>query len=264
MLAGRWLLPGDETAIAVNEAFWRLDPELAPGDTLRLQIAGRTDDWTVVGIFRYTGVDTLVGYAPYTTIAQLQGGAQRAMMFRVSTEEQTLEGQTAVVRELEAHFRALGYALAGLEAGKNLVASLGDLMGILTMVLLAMALMTALVGGMGLAGTMSMNVMERTREIGVMRAIGGHNRIIARLVIVEGLVVGLLSYGLGVVLSFPISIVLSSVISRTIFNAPAEIAFTARGFLIWLACVLLLSVVASLVPARNASRLTIREVLAYE
>jgi putative ABC transport system permease protein len=264
MLAGRWLLPGDETAIAVNEAFWRLNPELAPGDTLRMEVAGRTDDWTVVGVFRYTGVDTLIGYAPYATIARLRGGVQRATMFRLTTEEQTLEGQIAVVRGLEARFRELGYTVAELDAGKNLISSLGDLMGILTTVLLAMALMTALVGGIGLAGTMSMNVMERTREIGVLRAIGGHNRIIARLVIVEGLTIGLLSYGLGVILSFPISIVLSSVISRTIFDAPAEIAFTARGFLIWLGGVVLLSVVASLLPARNASRLTIREVLAYE
>ncbi len=264
MLAGRWLLPGDETAITVNEAFWKRIPELAPGDILRMEVAGRTDDWTVVGIFRYTGVDTLVGYAPYATIAGLRGGPQRATMFRLTTEEQTLEAQTLVVRRLEARLRELGYTLAELDAGKNLVASLGDLMGILTTVLLAMALMTALVGGIGLAGTMSMNVMERTREIGVMRAIGGHNRIISRLVIIEGLIIGLLSYIVGAILSFPISIALSNVISRTIFDASAEMAFTARGFLVWLGVVLLLSAVASLLPARNASRLTIREVLAYE
>ncbi len=264
LLAGRWLLSGDETAITVNEVLWDRYPNLQPGDTLRMEVAGRTLDWTVVGVFRYTGIDNLVGYAPYETVARLQGGGQRAAMFRLTTEDQTLAGQTAAIEALDARFRELGFAVASLEAGMNLVNSLADLMGILTLVLLAMALMTALVGAIGLTGTMSMNVMERTREIGVLRAIGGHNRIIVRLVIVEGLIIGLLSYGLGMVLSVPISVVLSNVISRTIFDAPAVLAFEADGFLIWLGLVVMLSVVASLLPARNASRLTIREVLAYE
>jgi putative ABC transport system permease protein len=127
-----------------------------------------------------------------------------------------------------------------------------------------MALLTALVGSIGLAGTMSMNVLERTREIGVMRAIGAHDQIVSRLVIIEGLIIGLLSFVLSVVVSFPITVLLSNVISQSVFNSPAELVFSAQGFGIWLALVVLLSIGASLLPARNATRLTIREVLAYE
>jgi putative ABC transport system permease protein len=127
-----------------------------------------------------------------------------------------------------------------------------------------MAVLTALVGSIGLAGTMSMNVLERTREIGVLRAIGAHNQIISKLVIVEGLIIGLLSYLVGFVLSFPITSLLSNVISRSIFNSPAEFVMAARGLGIWLGLVLLLSTGASLLPARNATMLTIRVVLAYE
>jgi len=127
-----------------------------------------------------------------------------------------------------------------------------------------MALMTALVGSIGLTGTMGMNVMERTREIGVMRAIGAHNGIVLKLVIIEGLVIGLISYGLGAVLAFPVGALLSNVISVAIFGISAEPAVTAQGFIIWLLVVMGLSVLSSLLPARNASRLTIREVLAYE
>jgi putative ABC transport system permease protein len=98
----------------------------------------------------------------------------------------------------------------------------------------------------------------------VMRAIGAHNGIILRLVIVEGLIIGLISYVIGSLLALPIGVALSQVISQAIFRTPAELGVTARGFLIWLGIVVILSVLASLVPARNASRLTIREVLAYE
>jgi putative ABC transport system permease protein len=83
-------------------------------------------------------------------------------------------------------------------------------------------------------------------------------------VIVEGIIIGMLSYVLGGLFSIPISYLLSNVISQTIFNSPAEIAFTSQGFFIWLAIVGVLSIMASLLPARNATNLTIREVLAYE
>ena len=80
----------------------------------------------------------------------------------------------------------------------------------------------------------------------------------------RGLIVGLICYVIGCFLSFPFGMALSNVISIAIFSTPAQRAFTAQGFIIWLVVVTFLSVLASLVPARNAARLTIREVLAYE
>jgi putative ABC transport system permease protein len=120
------------------------------------------------------------------------------------------------------------------------------------------------VGSIGLAGTMSMNVMERTREIGVMRAIGASDRILLRMVLVEGMIIGLASWVLGSLLAFPISKLMSDTISQALFDAPSDFGFTLTGFLIWLGAVLVLSVIASFLPARTATRLTIREVLAYE
>jgi putative ABC transport system permease protein len=264
LLEGRWLLPGDQNAITVNEAFWNEVPDLKPGDTLRLKLAGHEDDWTVVGIFQYTGFDDLVAYANYDYIADKLQQTSRSSSYRIVTTEHDLAFQEQIGAQLNAHFRDLGLEVSKAEAGKAFNASVTDVLGILTAVLLVMALMTALVGSIGLAGTMSMNVMERTREIGVMRAIGAHNQIVSKLVIVEGLVIGLMSYGMGAALSFPISMLLSNVISLAIFNTPAPFAFTAQGFLIWLIVVIFLSMAASLLPARNASKLTIREVLAYE
>ena len=264
LLAGRWLLPGDGYAIAVNEAFWTEFPDLQVGDRLRLKVAGREDDWTVVGIFQYTGLDDLVAYGNYDSVARVLNETNHASAYRIVTSEHSLEFQERVGAQLDRHFRDLGFRVNKVEAGKALTSSVSDLLGILTDILLVMAVMTALVGVIGLTGTMSMNVMERTREIGVMRAIGAHNQIVSKLVLVEGLTIGLISYGVGVVLSFPISAVLSNAISVTIFKVPAELVFNLAGFFVWLAAVVVLSVSASVLPARRASRLTIREVLAYE
>jgi len=138
------------------------------------------------------------------------------------------------------------------------------MVNILVTFLLSMALLTALVGSIGLTGTMGMNVLERTREIGVMRAIGAVDFAIIKSVVIEGSFIGLISWMLSVVFSFPISFMLLKIISEAMINAPISLAFTTSGMLVWLGVVLGLSIIASILPARSAARLTIREVLAYE
>jgi putative ABC transport system permease protein len=264
MLSGRWLLPGDENAITVNEAFQREYPALRPGDTLRLKVDNREQAWTVVGIFQFTGADELFAYTDYDTLSKLLHQSQRAALYRIVTSDHSLAFQQALSVRLDDYYRSLGFRVNKVEAGGTLTKTITDLLGILVLVLLIMALLTALVGSIGLAGTLSMNVLERTREIGVMRAIGAYDQIILKLVVVEGLLIGLISYALGAALSFPISTMLSNIITQAIFGTTASPALTVQGFALWLGVVVLLSVVASVIPARNASRLTIREVLAYE
>ena len=113
-------------------------------------------------------------------------------------------------------------------------------------------------------GTMGMNVLERTREIGIMRSIGAVDGEVMRTVIVEGMLIGGIAWFIGALLSFPITYLLSDIVSLAIFQSPIAVHFTYQGFVIWLLVVLALSAVASVLPARNAARLTIREVLAYE
>ncbi len=67
---------------------------------------------------------------------------------------------------------------------------------ILIVFLLSMALLTAFVGSIGLTGTMGMNVLERTREIGVMRAIGAVDLAIVKSVVIEGVFIGMISWAL--------------------------------------------------------------------
>jgi putative ABC transport system permease protein len=127
-----------------------------------------------------------------------------------------------------------------------------------------MALLTAFVGSIGLTGTMGMNVLERTREIGVMRAIGATDFEIIKTVVIEGAMIGFISWLFAILLSFPISFGLLYIIANALLNAGLPLVITPSGYIIWLGVVLALSVVASMLPARNAARLTIREVLAYE
>jgi putative ABC transport system permease protein len=137
-------------------------------------------------------------------------------------------------------------------------------MDTLVVFLLIMAILTAIVGAMGLTGTMGMNVLERTREIGIMRAIGADDSAIMRTVIGEGFVIGMISFIMAIFLSIPISYGLSYILALTVFESPITVVFTYLGYAIWLGLIIILSIIGSVVPARNAASLTIREVLAYE
>jgi putative ABC transport system permease protein len=135
---------------------------------------------------------------------------------------------------------------------------------VLVYIMLIMAILIATVGGLGLTSTMSLNVLERTREIGVMRAIGAADWDIQTIVVTEGLVIGLLSWALGVLFSIPITYVLDYGVGAAIFQSPLEAVFSWTGSLVWLFGMLLIAALSSIAPALRASRLSVRETLVYE
>jgi len=97
-----------------------------------------------------------------------------------------------------------------------------------------------------------------------MRAIGASDMIIMRTVIAEGVVIGTISFVLAIILAVPFTYLLSYIVSMAVFETPIKTIFTPAGYLIWFALVLVMSAIASILPARSAASLTIREVLAYE
>lgn len=267
LIKGRWVIPGDENAIVLSERFLSAYPQMKVGDPLMLRVNGVKSNWIVVGFFQLAGKSTgFRAYANYEYLSHFIGSPDKAISFQISskTPNMNIEQQREFGSAIEKHMRARGYKVASVNAGLFALNSSTEGLNILTTFLVFMAFLTALVGAIGLMGTMSMNVMDRTREIGIMRAIGASDRTVMTLVIVEGLLIGIISWILGCLLSFPISTWLNNILSRALFDAPSVLSITPAGFFIWLGLVVLLSVSASVLPARNAAHLTIREVLSYE
>ena len=264
---GRWILPGDQNAITLNELFLSKFPNLKIGDTLRLRVNGQKTNWIVVGFFQFAGKSGgYIGYANYNYLSQLIHAPDQASTYEIVTTGQnhTFQGQKEEGQLVENYLDKLGYHISDVSAGNNTLNSASSGLNTLIAFLLVMAVLSAIVGSIGLTGTLSMNVMERTREIGVMRAIGASDFTVMKLVIVEGVIIGGASWIFGSLLAFPISNVLWAAISIAVFNASSSFTLSPTGFLIWMVLVLVLSVLASVIPARNAARLTIREILSYE
>lgn len=268
LVKGRWIIPGDQNAIVLNEAFLERYPDLAVGDTITLQVNRREVQWQVVGFFQFIGSDYFLAYVPLRYLNEVTGSINKAANYQIVAFPEVLEQNRIddLARNLDSQFRRLGYDVRSAYTSEDLRGNATLGLDTLTIFLLIMSGLTALVGSISLTGTMGMNVLERTREIGVMRAIGATDRQVMKLVIIEGGLIGFLSWIFAVLLAFPISYLMSFIINSSIFGRAGEFTYTVTlsGFLIWLGIVILLSVFASLLPARNAARLTIREVLAYE
>jgi len=264
LVSGRWIRADDVRKLALSEGSLEYFPAIKPGDKVNLKIEGREEAWEVIGIFKFVDREGVLAYAPYEYVSQMNNLANRAFSFRLVTEDHSRSYQDAKAEELDRFFRQHGFKVRVAQAGRASLDTAVESLDTLVVFLLIMAILTAIVGSMGLTGTMGMNVLERTREIGIMRAIGADDRAVMRTVIAEGLVIGSISFVLAVALSVPFTYLLSTIVSLAVFQSAIDVVFTWLGYAIWLGLVLILSTVASIVPARNAARLTIREVLAYE
>ena len=264
---GRWLTPDDQNALVVvtDGGVAREHPELAAGREIVLRVNDQDISWQIVGLHVVAGnLNPPILYVNAAYLSQQLGTADQVNELRIATTASNLATQKQVARAVEARFKQAGIPVAQLILGEEWRKGQAATLDVFVYFLLVMAVMIAVVGGLGLTGTMSMNVLERTREIGVLRAIGASNGAVMRVVLVEGLLVGLISWAMAVPLSFPVTLALDTGVGVAMFQSPLNFAFGWNGLVFWLAGVLALAVLASLLPAARAVRLTVRDVLAYE
>ncbi len=262
VVEGRQLRPDDINAIILSSIVRQDEPDVALGDVIMLKVNGRERPFEVVGFS--LGVMFPMAHANYEPIARLSGSTGQAGVALVALERQDKAFIDETSAALESHFKQAGIRVSSVQTILEERAEVESSFSIIISLLLFMAGLLALVGGLGLMGTMSINVLERTREIGVLRAIGAPNQGVATVFIREGIAIGLLSWLLALLCAVPLSKLLSDAVGIPLTGSSLVFAFSPTGVWLWLLLVILLSALASFVPARNASRLTVREVLAYE
>jgi putative ABC transport system permease protein len=129
--------------------------------------------------------------------------------------------------------------------------------------LLALAIIVAVVGGIGLMGALSISVVERTKEIGVLRAVGARSFTIMGMFVMEGLLQGLFSWAIAVPISFAFGQYMAKTLGQVMFSTNLDYAYNYSAVLVWLVVVAIISILASVLPARSATRISVRASLAY-
>ena len=121
-----------------------------------------------------------------------------------------------------------------------------------------------IVGVLGLTSTLTINVLERTREIGILGAIGATPRTIARHIVYEALLIGVLSWFVALAGAVPITFALARMTGEIFIKSSIGFLMSPIAAATWLVLVVVLCIAGSFYPARRAARLSIREALAHE
>lgn len=255
IIEGRRLTPQDTDAMVINNALAGRDPKMRVGEIVMLRVGGEEKSWRIVGMAREAFAPTPVGYIP------LQGPVNSLRLALDNTDPDAI---SALKADLDRNLEAQGLRARGSSTKSESRFGFDQHMLMIYVFLIVMSAIVGGVGGLGLMTTMSLNVLERRREMGVMRALGATPRIVWLMIVAEGVVIGLLSWAIAALLAWPISKAIGDSFVIVLFHSGLDFTFEPLGLLIWLLVSIGLSALATFLPAWKASRLTVREALAYE
>ncbi|MFN0183350.1 MAG: ABC transporter permease [Aquabacterium sp.] len=261
LLAGRWLMDGDADGLVVGRRLLKDHPDLKPGSLLTLMVDGHPRRLHIVGIV--DGGPQPIAYLARSTLDAWAGDTQ-ATTLTVAMDAASRPAQLDLVQRLRAALDGAGMPVASSQLKTESRRVVEDHLVMVVDFLGVMGLVMLVVGGMGLASTMGIAVLERQRELAVMRAIGAPHGTLIWLVQAEGLVVSGLAWLISVPLSVPVAVVLAEAFGRIMFPVPAPWWPDPAGALRWLLVMLATSLVACGWPALRAARLPVASALGYE
>lgn len=253
----------DEPSVIITTDLGLDEPDLEVGKMVRVMINGEIVERKIAGIvstslagpymyFTSDDLSTLMGVPGSATRVAIKGKPG------MSSEE-----QVEVTKELEDALKDRNFSTSAFETSVEQINTVKSQLGILTNVLVIMASALAVVGIIGLAGSMTLSVIESTREIGIMRSIGASHASIFKIYITQGLVTGTLAWFGGFLISAPLSKLLINAL-QTAMGMDLASEFSWWGVLITFIIVWVISIFGSLLPSWRASMISIRDAISTE
>lgn len=262
LVSGQWPPPENGVVLSAEALeIWGLagDPLPSMGTPLRIDIAGRQADWVLAGVMgKVTRPVAYVSYNSYATLTH-QIGLANMVAVRLAPGVSSRELSNQLPRALEQ----VGYHVLYADEVSHSNAAQMVAFNIPVYALLGIVALIALVGGLGLSSTLSISVMERRREIGILRSIGAGPETIRRLVLTEGLLIALFSLPLAWLLAWPLTLAMGQIVVVATIGFVPPLIYLPWAALAWGGLVCGLALLSSWMPARQASRLSIRETLIY-
>ena len=182
---------------------------------------------------------------------------------RIVTAGHDRASQRQAARAVEDACRRDGLPVSQLQRTEDAKQGILDHLVIILSILTTAAIVVVFVGTLGLASTVGLSVVQRTRELGIMSTIGATPATLTRNVWLESLAIGLLSFVAAAVITVPITAALEWACGWIFFKVGLDFYLWPSALAIWFVLVVVLATLASLAPAWRASRLTVREALAH-
>ena len=228
------------------------------GDTITLMTAEGEKPYRVVGIaMDYLNAKLATGYISQANLQQ---------DFHITTDVLIMANRTdgADSADVDAAMNAAvkKYPAFTLVDSAEFKAEQMKTLDMALSFMYALTLMLAIPGLIAMINTLTINIIERTREIGMLRAIGSTRRQVRQMVLGESLLLSALGTSLGIVVGIFLSYYMLKALQITGFKL--DFYFPGVGILAAVAVGLLFGVLAALIPARQAARIPIVEALRYE
>jgi putative ABC transport system permease protein len=266
IVAGRWFQAGDGRVIVLTRDS-AAQNGIAVGDVVTLDLGDLGEDrWQVIGLYEPVFVGNFVLetiYAPAEALYQATKKFNQGSYLYVRTTSSDPEFTKSVTAELEQLFERRGIEVAIGQTQAEMRTTYEWQFSTVTSMLISLSIVVAIVGAIALTGALSIGVIERTKEIGVLRAVGARSRTILGIFVMEGLLQGWLSWLVAIPLSYAASPVVANLLGRAMFGATMDYAYDWTAVAVWFGVVTVISVLASLLPARGAVRISVRDSLAY-
>lgn len=260
---GRDLRPDETDTLVANTALVARYPRIRVGEAVTLRMGPADSTWRVVGIAR-EAFSPPVAYVPRAYFEKAGGHAGMANTVRVALDRSDAESVDRFRAALDPSLEAEGIRALSTTSTAESRYGFDQHMLMVYIFLVVMSVIIGGVGGLGLMTTMSLNVLERRREMGVLRAIGASSRSVWLIVVTEALAIGVMSFLIAAVIAGPVSRLLGDFVARAMFRGGLNFLFDPSGLVIWFVVSLILSALASFIPAWNASRAPVREALGFE
>ncbi len=251
--AGRWLASEDRgtNAVVLNHAALAQAPGLQIGDEVRLSLDGRPTAWRLVGVVEEIGAAG-VAYVADGAFARAVDAAGQVRLLRVATTARSVAERSGIVRDIERALDVEGMPVESVLPLAELRTAMADHVLVLVRLLVAMAAILGVVGVLGLVAAMGVSVVERTRELAVMKTLGATPARLARMLLSEGLSIAGLGYVAGWALSVPLTILVDRIVGNLGFLAPLPFVLSPAAAGVWLGVGAAATFAATLVPAQRS------------
>lgn len=263
MRSGRWFRANEPDAVVLSAELAK-DQGLETGDLVEIQTDDVTRRYTVVGIAIDNTIflgGTLAGKAfmPRDSLGRMLRRPHEANLFALGLSHREAP---EVNRILEAVEFKLGRWRPTVQPVYAEIASAREASRLLSLGLMAMVLIVGIIGALSILNTLTLNVLERRREIAVVRAIGGTDTAIVFSYLTEGLVLGALGWFVGLALGYPASRLIVAQLGDVLYAF--DLVLSAARIGQSLAFALGLSALASMAPAIAAAHTRSIDALRYE